>query len=693
MSEKSKKSKQVLLESEESERHFRKRLANLLMIINEISRADSLDELCRQAVERGRQALGFDRLSIMLLVEEGLYTLSTFGTDESGNTRDERGIRLPLKDNIKQLFEAEGPVRFRREHNYPLQNDNEEIIGEGDHAAAGMWDGENVIGYVNSDNLISHRAITDQQCELLSLYAASLGHLVSRLRATEALRESEQRFRSLVETTSEWIWAIDLKGVHTYSNPAIKDILGYEPEDLVGRSSLILMHEQDRERVRSMLPRCIQDKTGWRDLLIRWRHRDGSYRYLESNAVPVFDHRGELCGYRGVDRDITDRERAEQELRGSERFLGNILDAIQDGISVLDLEMNVVRVNETMHRWYAHAQPLEGKKCYEVYHGRSQACEICPTLRALNTRKLEVDHVPLTQADGTAGMLELFAFPILDDSGQLTGVVEYVRDITARMQAEEQLKRYRDHLEELIEQRTLELQDSQEQLRRSERLASIGTLAAGIAHEINNPVGQVLLAAQAAHAAGTDPKRLEKPLSDITDYANRCKNIVQNIQRFARKETSDKIPCDLNHITRQAGELMQEYARKRNCEIGYALAENLPKINLNKIGIEQVLVNLIKNAIEARARSVAIQTRCNNEEICLIVEDNGEGIPDQVKRRLFDPFYTTRQSQGGTGLGLSLVHGIIREHGGNIDVRGEPGQGTIFTITLPKTADEAEEAT
>jgi len=693
MSEKRAKTKQALRESEESERHFRKRLASLLMIINEVSRADSLDELCRQAVERGRQELGFDRLSIMLLEEEGLHTLSTFGTDESGKTRDERGIRLPVTGNLKQLLEEGGPVRIRREQDYPLRNDREEIVGQGNHVVVGLWDGEHVIGYVNSDNLISRKATTDQQCELLSLYAASLGHLVSRLRATEALRESEQRFRSLVETTSEWIWAIDLKGVHTYSNPAIKDILGYEPEDLVGRSSLVFMHEQDRERVQSMLPRCIQDKTGWRNLLIRWRHKDGSYRYLESNAVPIFDHRGELCGYQGVDRDITDRKRAEQELRGNERFLGNILDAIQDGISVLDLEMNVVRVNETMRRWYAHAQPLEGKKCYEVYHGRSQACEICPTLRALNTGKLEVDCVPLTQADGTAGMLELFAFPILDDSGQLTGVVEYVRDITAQMQAEEQLKRYREHLEELIEQRTLELQDSQEQLRRSERLASIGTLAAGIAHEINNPVGQVLLAAQAAHAAGTDPKRLEKPLADIVNYANRCKNIVQNIQRFARKETSHKIPCDLNHITRQAGELMQEYARKRNCKIGYELAENLPKISLNKIGIEQVLVNLIKNAIEARARSVAIQTRCNNKEICLIVEDNGEGIPDQVKKRLFDPFYTTRQSRGGTGLGLSLVHGIIREHGGNIDVRGEPGQGTTFTITLPKTADETEEAT
>ena len=569
MSEKNTKTRQALRGSEESDRRFREQLSNLPTIINEISKTDSLDELCRQAVERGRKELGFDRLSIMLLDEGGLHTLSTFGTDESGKTRDERGIRLPLRDNIKQLFEAEGSVRFHREHNYQLRNDNEEIIGEGDHASAGLWDGENMIGYVNSDNLISKRRITDQQCELLSLYAASLGHLVSRLRATEALRESEQRFRNMFMASPMGMFVYQLEAdgrlVMLDSNSAADRILGIDSKKLHGQSI------------------------------------EEAFPPLAESEIP---HRYRRAAAQG----------------------------------------------ESWHTQEFAYEDEKVKGTYEIY-----AFQTSP------------------------GQMAVMFF-----------------DVTERKQAEEQLKRYREHLEELVEQRTEELHDSQEQLRRSECLASIGTLAAGIAHEINNPVGQVLLAAQAAqaaHAAGTDSKRLEKPLADIVNYANRCKNIVQNIQRFARKETSDKIPCDLNHITRQAGELMQEYARKRNCEISYALAENLPKISLNKIGIEQVLVNLIKNAIEARARSVAIQTRCNNEKIRLIVEDNGEGIPDQVKKRLFDPFYTTRQSLGGTGLGLSLVHGIIREHGGNIDVQGEPGQGTTFTITLPKTADETEEAT
>lgn len=139
--------------------------------------------------------------------------------------------------------------------------------------------------------------------------------IASRLRALEALRESEERFRAFVETTHEWIWSIDQEGLYTYSNPAVTAMLGYTPQELIGHSFLEFMHEEDRQTIEFMFPMIVADKWGWKDLVIRFRHKDGSYRYLERNATPILDAKGELIGYRGSDRDITERRQAEELLR------------------------------------------------------------------------------------------------------------------------------------------------------------------------------------------------------------------------------------------------------------------------------------------------------------------------------------------------------------------------------------------
>lgn len=138
--------------------------------------------------------------------------------------------------------------------------------------------------------------------------------ITERKRTEEALKDSEEKFRSIVETTNEWIWAIDLEGNHTYTNPAIEQILGYTPEEILGSNSLAFLHEDDRHEVQELLPLRISEKRGWTGLVLRWRHKEGEYRYLESNGLPVFDQHGNLIGYRGADRDITQRKLAEDAL-------------------------------------------------------------------------------------------------------------------------------------------------------------------------------------------------------------------------------------------------------------------------------------------------------------------------------------------------------------------------------------------
>jgi PAS domain S-box-containing protein len=150
--------------------------------------------------------------------------------------------------------------------------------------------------------------------ELEKANEALRAEIMGRNRAQEALRESEEKFRAFMETTHEWIWAIDREGYHTYSNPAVHAILGYTPEEILGQKCLTFLHEEDREQFAYMLPIFMADKWGWKDLVLRWRHKDGTYRYLERNATPILDAAGEALGYCGTDRDITERKRVEQAL-------------------------------------------------------------------------------------------------------------------------------------------------------------------------------------------------------------------------------------------------------------------------------------------------------------------------------------------------------------------------------------------
>jgi PAS domain S-box-containing protein len=163
--------------------------------------------------------------------------------------------------------------------------------------------------------------------------------IVERIRTSQALRESEERFRAFVETTHEWIWSIDLEGRHTYCNPAVQNILGHHPDDMLGKDFRAFLHEDDRRQMNELLPLFINDKWGWRDLVLRWRHKDGSYRALERNATPILDAQGELQGYRGTDRDITERRRAEQALSDERALLAQRVEERTAELSSANLQL------------------------------------------------------------------------------------------------------------------------------------------------------------------------------------------------------------------------------------------------------------------------------------------------------------------------------------------------------------------
>lgn len=288
--------------------------------------------------------------------------------------------------------------------------------------------------------------------------------------------------------------------------------------------------------------------------------------------------------------------------------------------------------------------------------------------------------------------------PLYDSRGRMTGYSIIARDITRRVEAERELARYREHLERLVSERTQELLSTQERIRQTERLASIGALAAGIAHEINNPIGAMLLAAQnalEASAEGADRASLQKELDrlgkKVITNAQRCGVIVRGVLQFARKHQSEKSPQDLNVLVHTSVELIRDSMHLESASIETILAPGLPLLHVNPVEVEQVIVNVVKNACESTKGEVrvTVRTLAHADGVRLIVSDNGRGIAEDQLRHIFDPFYTTRQVRGGTGLGLSIVHGIVTSYGGSIDVSSAPEQGTTVTIDLPASGNGA----
>ncbi|MBY0398767.1 HAMP domain-containing histidine kinase [Myxococcota bacterium] len=260
--------------------------------------------------------------------------------------------------------------------------------------------------------------------------------------------------------------------------------------------------------------------------------------------------------------------------------------------------------------------------------------------------------------------------------------------LTARLVRDETLRR--EGLEARLIEREGELEESLVRARSAERLAAVGTLAAGIAHQINNPVGAILAAAQFELSDPLEDKwkegGLRSTLETIEREAMRCARIVRSVLVFARTDPGRVADHDLNAIVEAARAATVEDARRRGAVIELRRSDSVLVVQANEVELEQVVVNLIRNAIESRPRGahVSVRVEASSARALVYVEDDGLGLSEEARKRLFEPFFTTKLREGGSGLGLSVVHGILATHGGEIDLVPTSGSGTCFRVGLPR---------
>jgi len=243
-----------------------------------------------------------------------------------------------------------------------------------------------------------------------------------------------------------WYWDLESPD-HEWMSPGFWKTLGYDPDHMPHLASAWtdLIDPEDLAVARENFDRHCENPDHPYDQVVRYRHRDGSTVWVRCRGIAIRDDDGKPIRMLGAHTDLTLQKRAEERLQQSEAFLEAIFDAIQDGICVLDKDMKIVRLNQAMSNWYPRESDVVGRQCFSVFHGRTEICTVCPTTRAMKSGQLEVDEVPITRADGSEGTLELFAFPMFDEQGLISGVVEYVRDVTEQKQAEA-LRKEREEL-------------------------------------------------------------------------------------------------------------------------------------------------------------------------------------------------------------------------------------------------------
>jgi len=478
-----------------------------------------------------------------------------------------------------------------------------------------------------------------------------------------ALRKNEARFTELFETLQEGIYIATSDGAIVDANPALVRILGYDSkQDLLSkRVPDILIDRAERKSLIEEVER--QPSPQGREInLLR---KDGTPIVCLNTATAVRDTSGRVIRYQGSVLDVTARRQMERQLHKEQEFARRLVDNFPDLILVVDSTSHYTfvspRCTEVLGYELAETANME-------LGGRTHA-EDLPLLLSLFADILEGRQtfasleIRVRHKLGEWRRIRFNFSPLADETGKIEGVVLSGRDVT-------------------------ELKRLEEQLIQAEKLAAMGQMLAGVAHELNNPLTAILGVTELLREGQTDAAATKRQLEITHRQARRAARIVQNLLEFSRPASPQKKPVDLNSIIDRTIQLHEHSLRRNNVEVDFHPQPDFPGVIADANQLIQVFLNLVTNAEQAirevrESGRIQIRFARVGSRISVTFQDDGVGIrPDSVPR-LFDPFYTTKRPGGGTGLGLSICLSIVREHGGTIEAEALPAGGSAFTVYLP----------
>jgi len=482
-------------------------------------------------------------------------------------------------------------------------------------------------------------------------------------RDVSALRRNETRFTELFETLQEGIYITTPDGRILDANPALVRMLGYDSkEDLLKRQvPEILLDPAERKAL--VQQAAAQPMVAGREVTLL--RKDGGSIVCLNTVASVRDNAGKVVRYQGAVMDITERREIERRLRQQQEFARRLVDNFPDMILVLDTNSQYTFVSPRSREVLGY----EPQEIAALGFGHCVHPEDMPSVRMLYDdivaakRTYESLEVRARRKQGDWRRI-LFNFsPLADESGNIEGVVLSGRDVT-------------------------DLKRLEEQLIQAEKLAAMGQMLAGVAHELNNPLTAVLGVTELLRERAGHDESFMRQLDLTHRQARRAARIVQNLLKFSRPGSAQKKLLDVNNLIERTLQLHEHSLRRNNIEVDFRPDTGLPGILGDANQLIQVFLNLVTNAEKAirevhESGRLTIRQGRSGDRISITFQDDGVGIRPEALPRLFDPFYTTKRTGGGTGLGLSICMSIVREHGGLIEAEALPAGGSAFTVTLP----------
>jgi PAS domain S-box-containing protein len=483
-----------------------------------------------------------------------------------------------------------------------------------------------------------------------------------------ALRKNEARFTELFESLQEGIYIATPDDRLIDANPALARMLGYDSkEELLSRSFADLLPDEEQRRT---LREQVDNQPTVQGREITLTRKDGRPLVCLNTAGAVRDTTGRVVRYHGALMDITERREMERRLYQQQEFARRLIDSFPDLIFVVDSTGHYTfvspRVKDVLGYEPEETQNLE-------FGGRTHM-EDRPALLSLFGEMLAGRQtfasleVRVRNKQGEWRRLRCHFSPLFTETGKIDGVVISGRDVT-------------------------ELKRLEEQLIQAEKLAAMGQMLAGVAHELNNPLTAILGVTELLRDSEGVQENTKRQLELTHRQARRAARIVQNLLEFSRPAAPQKKPLDVNTIIERTLQLQDHSLRRNNVQVDFQPQSDLPAVIGDANQLIQVFLNLISNAehaIREVRESGRIQIRIGRigAHISVTVQDDGVGVAQEALPKLFDPFYTTKRPGGGTGLGLSICMSIVREHGGSVDVETLPAGGSAFTVYLPAAPDE-----
>jgi PAS domain S-box-containing protein len=477
-------------------------------------------------------------------------------------------------------------------------------------------------------------------------------------------RQKETRFTELFETLQEGVYFSTPGGKLLDANPALVQMLAYEnKEELLATDVKGLNFDRDAAPV---LGRSPSDKGGVRTREITLRRRDGKSAVCLDTSRAVWDPAGQVIRYQGTLVDVTERRQMEGQLRQQEEFQRHLLESFPDLILVVDTDERYSFVSSRLRDLLGYEpETWLRKKITEI---EEQSPEVVQLYREVvsGKRMFGFCEFGARHRNGTWSTMRASASPLYGSSEASTkGVVISVRDIT---------------VEKKMEQQVIQ----------SERLAAMGQMIGGFAHELNNPLTGILGLSEMLQDSDV-AENTKKQLGMIHTQARRAAEIVQNLVFYSRPPAPGKSRVNLSEMIQRSLHLQAYSLRKNNITVDFEPNDSLPSVAGDPNQLVQVFWNLIVNAEQAirevqEKGTIIIRLGRNANSLWASFQDDGPGISPEILPNIFDPFYTTKRPGRGTGLGLSICKAVLREHGGNVEATSSPGAGAIFTVTLPVEA-------